>query len=53
MVGSHVAYTPHIIWNERSAQLANLCVSYDEESLNEPLEYSDLPTCKCIEGGES
>ena len=45
-----------IIWNERSAQLASWCVSYDEDSLimfNEPLEYSDSPTCKCMEGGES
>ena len=45
-----------IIWNERSAQLASWCVSYDEDSLisrNEPLEYSDLPTCKCMDGGES
>ena len=44
------------IWNERSAQLASWCVSYDEDSLimfNEPLEYSDSPTCKCMEGGES
>ena len=45
-----------IIWNERSAQLAGWCVSFDEDSLimfNEPLEYSDSPTCKCMEGGES
>ena len=55
-LGFHVAYTPPIIWNERSAQLASWCVSYDEDSLimfNEPLEYSDSPTCKCMEGGES
>ena len=45
-----------IIWNERSAQLASGCVSYDEDSLimfNEPLEYLDSPTCTCMEGDES
>jgi hypothetical protein len=55
-MGSHVAYTPPIIWNERPYYLDRWCVSYDEESLGmriDPLEYSDSPFDTGMEGGVS